>query len=312
MLNELEVAVFSYNRGKYLKNCIESILENLPGVKITVFDDYSDDPDTVKYLNEIKSQVVLGSEGAETRHGNLYRNMQLAFDLSSRRFLLLLQDDIQVVRPIRLADMNNIAAIFSDPDIAFLRPQFMKLGDGRRNIDLLQSSEKNRAYIPKDEFTEGTFGHSYCDVVLCDIPKLKKVGWKFLEGERANQILAHGLFKYMPFMADSFIFYCPEVPCYRNKKLFLASKFVQNKLEGKISAFKVFSQDKNDNFTNRDINIWPVAEDFLEPTNPDVVRPFVYQDYNKYEWLKILYKLERGLYKAVRYIESELYNLNKD
>jgi len=310
MQNELEVAIFSYNRGQYLKNCIESITKNLPEVKVTVFDDYSDDPYTVSYLKQLGDKVILGADGKTMRHGNLYKNMQMALDLSSQRFLLFLQDDIQVVRAITTQDINNIDAIFSDPDIAFLRPQFMKQGDGQRNIGLLTPSEKIRAYIPKDEYKKGTFGHSYCDVVLCDINTLKKRGWKFLEGERANQIQAHGMFKYMPFMADSFVFYCPEVPCYRDKKLFLASKLVQNKLEGNISAFKVFSEDKNNKFTHRNINIWPIAEDFLEPTNTGVVRPFVYQDYNKDKWLKILYKLERGLrglYKMVRYIKLKLY-----
>jgi hypothetical protein len=36
--------------------------------------------------------------------------------------------------------MNTIQAIFNDPDIAFLRPQFMKLDDGKRNTELLSPS----------------------------------------------------------------------------------------------------------------------------------------------------------------------------
>ena len=303
MLNELEVAIFSYNRGKYLKNCIESIVENLPGVKVTVFDDYSDDKDTVEYLASLGDRVVLGRDGSDSRHGNLYRNMQLALELSSKRFLLLLQDDIQVVRRVDEHDMQTIDTIFSDPDIAFLRPQFMKLGDGERNVSLLAASSEVRAYIPKLEFKETTFGHSYCDVVLCDIPKLKKAAWTFLDGERANQIQAHGMFKYMPFMADSFIFYCPEVPCYRNKKLYLASRIVQNKLQGKLSRFMTLSEEENASFIERDINIWPIAENFLEATNKDVVKPFVYQDYSKSILLQNIYRLERGLYKVDRYLK---------
>lgn len=304
MLNELEVAIFSYNRGKYLQNCIESIAGNLPGVKFTVFDDHSDEKETVEYLASLGNKVVLGSDGSGTRHGNLYKNMQMALEQSSKRFLLLLQDDIQVVRPVDKHGMACITAIFDDPDIAFLRPQFMKLGDGERNISLLEPSNKVRAYIPKLEFKEGTFGHAYCDVVLCDVPKLKKAAWTFLEGERANQIQAHGIFKYMPFMADSFIFYCPEVPCYRNKKLFLASKMVQNKLHGKISKFKSLSIEENINFISRGINIWPIAESFLEATNKEVVKPFVYQDYQKSLLLQNIYRVERGGYKVSRFIKS--------
>jgi len=305
MLNELEVAIFSYNRGKYLKNCIESVVENLPSVKITIFDDHSDDQETIEYLSSLGDSVVVGNDDSDSRHGNLYRNMQLALEQSSKRFLLLLQDDTQVVRRVDEQDMHAIGTIFSDPDIAFLRPQFMKLGDGERNVSLLAASSEVRAYIPKLEFEEGTFGHSYCDVVLCDVPKLKKVAWKFLEGERANQIQAHGIFKYMPFMADSFIFYCPEVPCYRNKKLFLASRIVQNKLQGKLSRFMALSEEENANFIKRDINIWPIAETFLETNNKDVVKPFVYQDYNKSLLLQNIYRLERGVYKVERLLKKD-------
>jgi len=302
MINDLEVAIFSYNRGDYLKNCVESVVKGLPGVKITIFDDHSDDLATVKYLKQLGNQVILGKEDNDTRHGNLYSNMQMALDLSSKRFLLLLQDDLQVVRTVHAQDMKTINTIFNDPDIAFLRPQFMKFSDGTRNIELLTPSEKLRAYFPKDEFTKGIFGHAYCDIAICDVPKLKKIGWTFLDTERKNQIQAHSLFKYTPFMADSFLFYCPEVPCYRNKKLFLASKLVQNKLKGKISTFTLFSQEKNHHFINRNVDIWPIAEDFLETNNTDIIKPFVYQDYNKSIFLKILYKIERGLYQVIKLI----------
>jgi hypothetical protein len=98
----------------------------------------------------------------------------------------------------------------------------------------------------------------------------------------------------MPFMADTFIFYCPEVPCYRNKKLLLASKLVQKKLKGTISRYLTFSNEKNLHFTSRDIHNWPIAEDFLETSNTSIMKPFVYQDYKKSFFLRSLYKLERA------------------
>jgi GT2 family glycosyltransferase len=40
----LEIAIFSYNRGAYLENCVNSVLRNMPGVHFNVYDDGSDDP----------------------------------------------------------------------------------------------------------------------------------------------------------------------------------------------------------------------------------------------------------------------------
>jgi hypothetical protein len=108
----------------------------------------------------------------------------------------------------------------------------------------------------------------------------------------------------MPILADCFVFFCPEVPCYRNKKMFWASKIAQSKLKGRISALKAMSKTQNSNFSSRNINIWPIAEDFIEATNPDVKKPFVFQDYSKSNLLLLLYKLESGLFKSIQSILS--------
>ena len=43
-------AVFSYNRGQLLDNCVRSIEEFSPDTHITVFDDQSDEPETIETL----------------------------------------------------------------------------------------------------------------------------------------------------------------------------------------------------------------------------------------------------------------------
>lgn len=297
MQTEIEVAIFSYNRGKYLRNCVESVHQNMPGVKITVFDDDSDEKETVAYLNTLGEMVVTSRESSTSRHGNLYNNMQTALISAKSRYLLFLQDDTQVVRAVSGADLKNIRTAFNDRDVAFLRPQLMKQFSYGKFRYSMTADAKMRAYVPNSEFLEATFGNSYCDLVLGDVARLRKARWQFSDGERANQIQAQSKFKYMPFMADGFVFYCPEVPSYRNRKLFLASKLVQDSLKGSISTYYVLSEDQNNNFTNRNIDIWPVAEEFLTSTNPKVVKPFVYQDYSKSKFLLILYKLESGFHK---------------
>jgi len=171
-----------------------------------------------------------------------------------------------------------------------------------KNLSLLRPSEKLRAYTPDSEYKDNTYGHSYCDVVLCDVKKLRNNSWTFLNTERENQIQAHTIFRYMPFMADGFIFYCPEVPCYRNKKIFLASKIAQKKFKGDISRFISLTHEQSQNFTRRDINIWPIAENHLESNHKNIKKPFIYQDYRQSIALKYLYEIERGIYRAVQFI----------
>lgn len=67
---------------------------------------------------------------------------------------------------------------------------------------------------------------------------------------------------------------------------------------------KTMSKAQNANFISRDINIWPIAEDFIEATNPDVKKPFVFQDYSKSKWLLLLYKIESGIFKTIQSILS--------
>ena len=52
-LPSLDVAIFSYNRGAYLKNCVDSLQRNMPWIGWTVYDDGSDEPDTVAYLQSL-------------------------------------------------------------------------------------------------------------------------------------------------------------------------------------------------------------------------------------------------------------------
>ena len=40
----LTVAIMSYNRPDYLRNCVDSVHRHLPGARILVMDDASDDP----------------------------------------------------------------------------------------------------------------------------------------------------------------------------------------------------------------------------------------------------------------------------
>jgi len=53
----LEIAIFSYNRGAYLENCVTSVVRNMPGFPYLVYDDGSDESSTLSYLHRLGNQV---------------------------------------------------------------------------------------------------------------------------------------------------------------------------------------------------------------------------------------------------------------
>jgi hypothetical protein len=46
-------AIFSFNRGQLLDNCVRSVEKFSPDTPIAVFDDASDDPETLRVLREV-------------------------------------------------------------------------------------------------------------------------------------------------------------------------------------------------------------------------------------------------------------------
>jgi hypothetical protein len=96
-------AVFSYNRGRYLWNCVRSLEEFAPDATVVVFDDRSDDRDTREALDRIRArghEVFVNEEASNALNGNLRLNMTRALDLARDRdvrLLHLVQEDTQLV-----------------------------------------------------------------------------------------------------------------------------------------------------------------------------------------------------------------------
>jgi hypothetical protein len=110
-------AVFSYNRGDLLANCVRSIEEFSPPTTLVIFDDRSDDPDTEAELARIakRGHEVITSENLPTgAYGNLFKNFTRAVELARERGFSLLhfvEDDMQFVR--RSSSLpDDAAAVF--------------------------------------------------------------------------------------------------------------------------------------------------------------------------------------------------------
>lgn len=295
----IDVAIFAFNRPDYLRNCVDSVRRNIPGARLRVFDDASDDPGQRAYLATLAEEAVLRDSADIHRHGGLYANMNAALASARHDHILMLQDDMQVVRPLDGQDLARIADLYAaDPVRAFVGPIFMKAGRMRRFRRELRADTPHRCYVSSEQAPrDGKRCLSYFDVHLAHVGRLRAAGWVYdAAGEGTMGNRARELFGAMPMMADPFAFFCPEVPFFRNrdKKTFaarIAGRFVGRNLK----AFHDMTTEEVAALRRRDLSVWPIAEAFLRPTDPRVVRPFVYKDVKARLWLYALHKIEQRL-----------------
>lgn len=291
----LSVALFSYNRGKYLQNCVASVRRNMPDVSVTVYDDNSDDPATHEVLAGLDVPVWQPAQSGADKHGGLYANMQAALERADSEMILFLQDDMQVVRPVGSVTMRIMQAAFeADLERAFVCPVFMKARRRARYQRHLMPDLAARLYRLPDAPVQEAY-YAYFDVTVAHVARLRAAGWQFAGSENANISQARGIYSDQPFLADPFVFYCPEVPVLRNRRRTLAARLAERVTGHEVKRLVEMTRAETDAFCARPLEAWPIAEDFLRAQNPGARKPFVYKNVDARWWLKALHKLELRL-----------------
>lgn len=292
---DLSLSIFSYNRGDYLKNCIDSVRHCTKNAELSIFDDGSVDQNSIEYLQTLGDRVVHCGDKSAGRHGGLYGNMQRALDRADRKYILFLQDDTQLVRMVDQQDMDCIESFFDqNPKAAFINPVFLK-GHRRRSI------EKQVRLVP--EF-EGYFhdisetmkprpvSMYYCDVVIAHVERLREIGWHFCESETANAELARTHFSKMLQMANPFVMHVPEVPVFRDKTTTFGSRLAIRLVGSDVKAFNYMSEPSVTAMRKRDLSEAPFAEDFLTTKNAKVAVPYRYNAVSSRLYTRVLHKIE--------------------
>jgi hypothetical protein len=206
------ICIFSYNMGKTLQTCLESIADMCPGFPVAIYDDNSEDPETLAVIEEHRSSLhavwsnMDPKEGR--RHGNLYRNIQGAMDYAVDRgftYLFMLQDDMQFVRPFSVDVRQQYADIFSNDSVIQIDPRFLRYALSYEVVPGM------RAY------RHGP-GTSYADVGIIDLMRLRALGWQMIEGERENQNALAGLGKIRVFPFTPIVMHVPFPKLFRRGK----------------------------------------------------------------------------------------------
>lgn len=290
----LHIAIFSYNRGAYLKNCVDSVERNMPRIDWTVYDDGSDEPDTVAYLQSLGEHVLHMKSTDADRHGGYYYNMQAALDATQADYLLMLQDDLQVVRPFAQEDLSRIHQVFDQsPSTVFISPLFLKGSKRAYFQQRYQPDAGLRCYrwfaYPNET---GKVPQKYADIAVLHVARLRQSGWRFAASEEANGALADQLFGDMVQVADPWVFYVPEEPAYRGRVLTFGAKLAVRMSGNQVKSFQDLSPQALLAFAQRDLGVYPFAEDFVDTVDPTVRKPYKFNAYRT-RWLPlILNKLE--------------------
>jgi glycosyltransferase involved in cell wall biosynthesis len=292
----LQIFVFSYNRADFLRNCVESILQCAGDCPVTVVDDNSDDEATRAYLANLPAGVRLlqPDVSSKGRHGGLYNNMQLALDhANSTDAMLIIQDDMQLVRPLSEDDYRYIESFFNRfSTAAFLGPVFLKGRRHHRNRRITRLASDFPVYFRHYRFKKDHRGLNYGDVAVAHVGRLREAGWQFKQGEVANAEVAAATFGEMGYMAHPFVMYLPQVPVYRGKRRSLAVTLAERRSGSSPKSLLIMTGEQNAAFKERPLTDLPVAENYLQCRDAGVKRPFHYTVVNAYPLLRMLHKLE--------------------
>lgn len=293
--------IFSFNRGRFLENCVRSIELTVEDPEIVIFDDQSDDPETVGILESFgrRHRVVTSADKGAIKHGGLYNNMQSALEmLRDRELLCFLQDDTQLVRPVGRDEIQGLVEVFSNhPGLGFVHPCFIRgMHRRRRPVTMGPGPETDLFYR---ENGGQSAGMHYSDLFIASPRRLLARGWRFFQSEPQNDRQAAALFGPMAYMRAPFAMWLPEVPAFRGKKKSWALKAAERKKRCGFYPFRIWSEQASRDFVSRSADDLPVAEQYLSCVGREPPKPWTYNPLSGLRWLKHLNTVEVFLRKLL-------------
>jgi len=293
--------IFSFNRGQFLENCVQSIERCVPGARIIVFDDDSYDDYTRQVLQRIasKHRVIQPGEKSQRRLGGLYGNMQRALEtVRDEPLVCYLQDDTQVVRELQTQDIEHINHLFDQDERAgFVSPCFLRGRNRTRDERSMSFDPVTRTYTRSG--TSQSAGQHFSALLIMRPARLLEKGWQFGKSEPENDRQAKALFGPMIYLLTPFAMWLPEVPTYRGKRKTLALRIAERQRRSGFFPYALLSGEQVQAMLDRDPQQLPFAEDFLACQNGDPKKPWAYHPMQDSKWLQKLSSVELALRRWV-------------
>jgi len=192
--------LFSYNRGEFLKNLIDSIEKNISNCSITIVDDGSTDLKTINFLEEIKiKHRVINPHTKKTKglkYGNLYNNKNWAINdakVNGFKYVNFFPEDVQIVRNFSDKDFERVEIAFDKNTNTFqclcLFVEKVYKFSGLQN---LISYDSECGYFVKNQ-QHNSKRLSYSDFGLINVDKFFTLFEKFEDSEYLSDKKAHEL-----------------------------------------------------------------------------------------------------------------------
>lgn len=203
--------MFAHQRGHYLENCLRSAEAVGWTGPITIVDDGSTDRASRRVLADaerVGHRVIVQPGGVQGAWGGLQRNIGMALEIAEGPATLLLQDDMQFVRPVGAQEFSRFVQLVNDPQSSpFLGPFF--------HMESWTESVRAGAYRwdPQDEVhvrTELNRFQGFSDVAIVSPQRLRDAGWdaRFVEKEASPRAVER--FGPMRSLHDPFIAFVPD------------------------------------------------------------------------------------------------------
>lgn len=279
----MEVFVFSYNRGRYLRNCLDSLLQAAPQLPVTVIDDASSDPEVHRVLTGYAEQisVVQTDEPSDGHHlGGLYPNMNHALRVAETDLVLFIQDDMQLVRPISQDDLDHAERFFARyPDAVELHNAFFKRTQGasdRADIDL---DAETPVYFRQPDARGSVY---FSAVGILNARRLRARGFELSNFESGNDARIAEFAERMGISPWPWMMWLPfaETSKYRSKGLL--QRYAEWKTGAGFYPYRMMTEGEVGQLMQRDLREIPLAEEWLAPRGMPSRRVWNFADAAKF------------------------------
>lgn len=262
----METFIFSYNRGRYLRNCLESLERHAPHSSITVIDDMSTDPDVHAVLDRFADRVaVVSSDEPKGGHhlGGLYANMNHAVRSAKGDIALFIQDDMQIVRDLTSADIEHCNRFFDRyPDSVELHNGFFKRTQGPKNRQDIEIDSETPVYFRKPDARGSVY---FSAVGIIHVGRLRKLEFVFSNFESGNDERLSSVAGRMGIAPFPSMMWLP----FAETSKFRQKGFLQRYAEWKTGAgfypYRPLNDEEVEQLCNHDLRDVPLAEEWLDP-----------------------------------------------
>mgnify|MGYP006297775167 CR=1 FL=1 len=281
---QLGIFVFSYNRSKFLDNCLQSLWDCASGFSIFLVDDNSDDKETQQVIAKWSEKINRidpddkCNKVKDYKVGGLYKNMMRAFVYARDRnikYALFIQDDMQMVRQIEDFDLYFIDSFFeNNPQTCELHTGFLKKSNYQFEEVSSQIEASKTAYFRDEKTCRGTnICTGFSAVGVFQVERFFHFFGRLIDdqqlNEQANERLARSKGIKLGFYAFPFMMWLPMPISSRGKKRSITHKIVEWIGGAGFHPYNYMSSEEVKKFFHRDLDIKPYAENFLQSPSVD-------------------------------------------